>query len=180
MISILPINHETTHLRLRKLRATDVDDVFGLYATPEIMAWRGAPLFTVLDQAHELLFKWRQQEALLTGFRVGIEHRETQQLIGTAGFKHIDHIHRSGEIGYELLPAFWNKGYMTEALKPLIAATAKHFNLHTVSANIEPNHMASRRVLEKLGFVQEAFFRENYFYERWWDSAIWIKHMVKR
>jgi ribosomal-protein-alanine N-acetyltransferase len=141
------------------------------------MAWRGAAVFTSPDETQALLFHWRRIEARQTGFRIGIEHKQTAQLIGTAGFKHINHTHRSGEIGYELLPAYWNRGYMTEALKPIIELTAAHYHLHTVTANIDPAHTASKRVLEKLGFVQEAHFRENYFFERWWNSAIWVKHI---
>lgn len=171
------LHHQTTHLLLRPLRVADTDAIFAFYAAPEMMAWRGAPVFTQRSEAEALMFGWRKLEALQRGFRVGIEHKATGTLIGTAGFKHIDHTHRSGEIGYELLPQYWNHGYMTEALQPLLAQTAAYYNLHTVTANIDPRHIASKRVLEKLGFVQEAHYRENYFFERWWDSAIWVKHV---
>lgn len=171
------LHHQTPNLLLRPLRAADAPAIYTFYSTPEMMAWRGAAVFTTPDEAEALLFHWRKLEALQRGFRVGIAWKETGQLIGTAGFKHIDHTHHSGEIGYELLPAFWNRGYMTEAMQPLIAQTAARYQLHTVTANIDPGHTASKRVLEKLGFVQEAHYRENYFFERWWDSAIWVKHL---
>lgn len=176
MISILHNSYETTHLRLRALCTADTAAVFSFYASPEMMAWRGAPIFTQLSEAEKLLFEWRRLQAQQTGFRLGIELRETQQLIGTAGFKHINHQHRRGEIGYELLPEFWNRGYMTEALQPLLSVAFTELQLHTITANIDPNHIASKRVLEKLGFVQEALFHENYFFDRWWDSAIWVLH----
>jgi ribosomal-protein-alanine N-acetyltransferase len=35
--------------------------------------------------------------------------------------------------------------------------------LHSVEAQIHPANIGSRRVLEKLGFVQEGYFRENYY-----------------
>lgn len=140
------------------------------------MAWRGKPVFGHRDEVEAMLFGWRKQEAEGTGMRLGLVLRETDELIGTVGLKHISTQHRSAEIGYELLPAFWNRGYMTEALQVLLAYAFEVLQLHTISANIDPGHVASRRVLEKLGFVREAHFRENYFFERWWDSAIWVKH----
>jgi ribosomal-protein-alanine N-acetyltransferase len=175
VISILQNNHETKHLRLRALCTADTAAIFSFYTSPEMMTWRGAPVFTQLSEAEKLMFEWRRLQAQQTSFRLGIELRETQQLIGTAGLKHINHQHRRAEIGYELLPEFWNRGYMTEALQPLLSVAFDELQLHTITANIDPNHIASKRVLEKLGFVQEALFRDNYFFERWWDSAIWVK-----
>jgi ribosomal-protein-alanine N-acetyltransferase len=47
--------------------------------------------------------------------------------------------------------------------------------LHSVEAQIDPANRASRRVLEKLGFVQEGYFRENYYdpvEARFTDTAV--------
>jgi [ribosomal protein S5]-alanine N-acetyltransferase len=175
VISILQNNHETKHLRLRALCTADTAAVFNFYASTEMMSWRGAPVFTQLSEAEKLMFEWRRLQAQQTGFRLGIGLRETDELIGTAGLKNISTQHCSAEIGYELQPEFWNRGYMTEALQPMLSFVFDELQLHTITANIDPNHIASKRVLEKLGFVQEALFRENYFFERWWDSAIWVK-----
>jgi [ribosomal protein S5]-alanine N-acetyltransferase len=175
VLPISNITHHTPNLLLRPLRASDSEKLFALYADVRVMEWRGLPVFTAADETEQLLFGWRKQEAEGTGMRLGIVLRETDELIGTAGLKHISTQHRSAEIGYELLPEFWNRGYMTEALQPLLDYSFNELKLHTITANIDPNHIASKRVLEKLGFVQEALFRENYFFERWWDSAIWVK-----
>ncbi|MGL5889781.1 MAG: GNAT family N-acetyltransferase [Bacteroidia bacterium] len=166
--------YETTHLQLRKLRASDSDVLFALYADARVMAWRGLPVHTSREETELLQFSWRKQEAEGTGMRFGIVLRETNVLIGTAGLKQISTQHRSAEIGYELVPEHWNEGIMTEALRPVLAHAFDVLQLHTVSANIDPEHSASRRVLEKLGFVQEGLFYENYFFERWWNSAIWV------
>lgn len=37
------------------------------------------------------------------------------------------------------------------------------FNMLDLSAVIHPENHGSRRVLEKLGFVQEGYFRESYY-----------------
>jgi [ribosomal protein S5]-alanine N-acetyltransferase len=47
--------------------------------------------------------------------------------------------------------------------------------LHSVEAVIDPANAGSRRVLEKLGFVQEGYFRESYYEShmgRFTDSAV--------
>ena len=48
--------------------------------------------------------------------------------------------------------------------------------LHSVEANVNPDNGASVRVLQKAGFVQEAHFRENYFFAgRFLDTLIFSK-----
>jgi ribosomal-protein-alanine N-acetyltransferase len=48
--------------------------------------------------------------------------------------------------------------------------------LHSVEANVNPENSASIRVLQKAGFVQEAYFRQNYFFRgRFIDSLIFCK-----
>lgn len=107
--------------------------------------------------------------------RWGILHREGQTLIGTAGIKHIDYEHKRAEISYELVPGWWNRGIMTEVLTKICSYALNDLELHSLEANIDPRHDASRRVLEKLDFKNEAHFRENWFHEGWWDSSIWVK-----
>jgi ribosomal-protein-alanine N-acetyltransferase len=44
--------------------------------------------------------------------------------------------------------------------------------LHLAEAVIDPRNIPSRGVLEKLGFVQEAHFKENHFYNgQFFDSV---------
>jgi ribosomal-protein-alanine N-acetyltransferase len=46
--------------------------------------------------------------------------------------------------------------------------------LHSIEANIAPENIASARLLEKAGFVREAYFRENLFFNgRFLDTVIY-------
>jgi [ribosomal protein S5]-alanine N-acetyltransferase len=55
---------------------------------------------------------------------------------------------------------------MPEALRAMLRYGFDRMALHRVEANVDPENLASRRVLEKLGFVQEALVRENWYHER--------------
>ena len=63
------------------------------------------------------------------------------------------------EVACALLPEFWNKGYATEAAKALMPLYFKHVpgarssGFDHASADIGLEHGASRRVLEKSGFI---------------------------
>jgi ribosomal-protein-alanine N-acetyltransferase len=47
-------------------------------------------------------------------------------------------------------------------------------NLHSIEANVNPANERSKKVLEKIGFKREAYFRENYlFNKKFLDSIIY-------
>lgn len=58
------------------------------------------------------------------------------------------------EVSYFLDPSFWNQGLMTEAMGRLISAFRKTGNVKTVNAEVFVENVASRALLEKVGFKQ--------------------------
>ena len=64
------------------------------------------------------------------------------------------------EIGYQLLPEFWGRGYATEACIALLEAcrlSRPHFAPFTslyIDGVVSPDHPASMKVLEKAGLKQ--------------------------
>ncbi len=76
---------------------------------------------------------------------------------GLAGFKGVPNEQASTEIGYGIDPAYQNRGYMSEAVKTLVAWALDHPFCGRVTATAVENP-ASRCLLEKLGahLVSEA------------------------
>ena len=96
------------------------------------------------------------------------------KLIGSIGFWHTVPEHHRAELGYILHPDFWNQGIVTEALQAVLKYGFEKMKLHSVEASVNPENVASIRVLEKHGFVREAYFREDYFYDgKFYDSAVY-------
>lgn len=66
------------------------------------------------------------------------------------------------------------QGIMFEAIQKVTAFGFDSMKLHSIEANINPENMASKKLLEKAGFTKEAHFKENYFFNgRFIDSAIY-------
>jgi ribosomal-protein-alanine N-acetyltransferase len=166
---------KTERCNLTWLSSRDRAFVHRLFSDKQVQEFRGAPLFTTMEEAEQQLWQWKKKFAMREGIRWGIQHREGQTLIGTVGLKHIDYVHWRTEMSYELVPGWWNRGIMTEVLTKVCSYALNELQLHSIEANIDPRHSASRRVLEKLDFRNEAHFRENWFHEGWWDSSIWVK-----
>lgn len=95
-------------------------------------------------------------------------------LIGSIGFWRIIKQHYRAEIGYMLHHDHLNKGLMTEAVRAVIDFGFNKMQLHSIEAHINPSNAASAALLTKMGFVREAYFKEDYFFRgKFIDSAIY-------
>ncbi len=81
---------------------------------------------------------------------------------------------QNARIGYWIGSPHAGRGYMTEAIAACLRLAFGPMGLHRVCANTMPANAASRRVLERNGFVKEGF-SERYLQIRgvWEDHERW-------
>ena len=78
------------------------------------------------------------------------------------------------EIGYAMKPEYWGNGFMQEALTKVVEFGFNEFCLHNIEGNVNPANVSSIKLLEKLGFKKEAYFREDFLYNgKFLDTAIY-------
>lgn len=81
---------------------------------------------------------------------------------GSIGLFRGDNIHRcTAEMGYYVAEPYWGKGVATQAVCDACAFAFASTDLLRVYAEPFSDNAASRRVLEKAGFVQEGILRSN-------------------
>jgi len=86
-------------------------------------------------------------------------------------------------IGYSITPADQGKGYATEAVAAVVCALFDEAHLHRISAGIDPENFASRRLLEKLGFRYEGRSVQSVLVRGVWvddDRFALLAHEYKR
>jgi len=76
-------------------------------------------------------------------------------MIGACGFNDVNRQHKKMEIGYWLLPAYFGKGIMTEAVPSIIKYAFSSMDIHRVEAVVETGNDDSTRLLRKLNFIYE-------------------------
>lgn len=81
-----------------------------------------------------------------------IELKENNEFIGWCGFGYLDHDKSEYEIYYTLKRKYWGKGLATEASRALIDYIFTKTPITKLVAVVKPNHIASQKVIEKLGF----------------------------
>ena len=155
---------ETPRLRLRLLRTSDSEDVFQVLSNPVAVKYYG-------QQPHKDLAHTRKQYVdVMIGrhkfrdaasFVVTLKEADGDKYIGHINAVQFDRLFKFAEIAYILNPAYWGKGYGTEAVGRVVQFLVEDMKLHKIRAGFFAKNIASKRVLEKVGFTQEGYLRDN-------------------
>jgi len=174
---------ETKRLILRELRLTDCQDIVRFAADSAInhnLAFgdlereEGARKYlkkAVADsQARADMGETRHS------FKLAILLKPDRDFIGSCWLDITEPMHKRGSIGYFIEQSHWGKGLATEAIQALVAYGIDTLKLHRIEATVDADHLASRRVLEKAGFVREARMRQKRRRAAvWTDSSLYAK-----
>lgn len=146
-----PLQIETTRLCLVQPQPTDAALIFERYASdPDVTRLLGWPRHQSLADTQAFLrFSAAEWERWPAGPYL-IRARDDGRLLGSTGFG-FDSPHHA-VTGYVLAKDSWGKGYATEALGAIVSM-AERIGVTQLRALCHPDHAASRRVLEKCGFV---------------------------
>jgi RimJ/RimL family protein N-acetyltransferase len=107
------------------------------------------------------LCKSNQKENPRKNYNLGITISSENKLIGGSGIRITDQRNLIGNIGFCLNRNYWGKGYATEAATGLLGFGFEELNLHRIYAICDPENVASKRVLEKIGMKYEGHLRQN-------------------
>lgn len=166
----------TPRLLLRQIMETDAAALFSLRSDERVMRYFDAPMMQSEEEACAFLAKSQASFEEGGGILWAISLLEDAAMIGTITIWRIDKTHFRGEMGYLLHPDFQGKGLMSEAMQAVLRYGYDTLNLHSMEANVNPNNQASITLLERNGFVREAYFRENYFFNgKFLDTAVYSR-----
>ncbi len=167
---------ETSRLLLRRVNIGDAEEVFQLRSNPETMKYVPRPLAETIDDALHHINLFDAKIIANEGINWAISLKNSPDLIGIIGLFRIMPDHFRSELGYMLLPEFQGNGFLTEAVFKVLEYGFEVMNLHSVEAIIDPENIASARVLEKNDFVREAHLKENEFFDgKFLDNVIYSK-----
>ncbi len=146
---------ETERLLLRKFQLSDLESHHRhITSDPEVaktMLWQANP-----DPAHAEQVLKRILAGYETGnsYRWAIVRKVDDAYLGTVSLLRLDGHQRSCAFAYMLGKAFWNRGYMTEALKAVLRFAFETLELDRVETDHFLNNPASGAVMGKAGMKQ--------------------------
>jgi RimJ/RimL family protein N-acetyltransferase len=137
----------TTRLRLRTWTPGDAPFIFSLYSDPLVMRYVTAPW--VSEARADLAVARATENQALRGYCLWAVEDDTG-LVGACGLVYQES-EDAPELGYHFRPAAWGRGYATEAAAAVLAYAHGTLGLPRIVAATEPAHVASQRVLLKIG-----------------------------
>lgn len=147
------------HYTLRQIQADDIGIVYQGLSDPEVIKYYALSYDSL--EATKVQMQWFEQiVAEDQGIWWGIARADNNELVGACGFYDWDHTHRSTELGYWLLPAYWGNGIMKASLPIIMRYALDVMKVHRIHADVETENPASWQLLEKLGFTREGMLRD--------------------
>lgn len=154
---------KTERLILEPFSKKHSPGMFELWLNPEMSRYSGPvsdfwgnpiemPAASPLESDKILDFFIRHQEQG-TAFRWAIMLKDESEFTGAVGFNSLG---QCSEIAFHLQPRFWGKGIMSEAYH---AATST-FGSPSIDAYVDPENLASIRLIHRLRFTQTGESKE--------------------
>lgn len=144
---------QTERLTLREFEREDAEVVFQLATDERINRFTCDDIVpSSVEETRRLIVDiyhrdYRQHRC----GRLAMVERSSGRVIGFCGLKYLPDLGET-DLGYRLLPEFWNQGFATEAARAVLKDGQQRLKIDApVAFVLEPN-LASRRVLEKLGW----------------------------
>ena len=155
----------TERLQLRPLRESDAARLLDIRSRHDVMRYHSSGPWKEIAQAEQLIARDIAAMAVGEHLRLALVLAGEEEIIGNCCLFHLDAQSRRAEVGYDLHPDHWRRGYMNEALQALLGYGFRELDLNRIEADIHPDNLASANTLEKLGFVREGLLRERWIVE---------------
>lgn len=162
---------ETKRLILRPISKEDITFIYELFKRPETNEYSQYPNVSSKKEA-EKLYEDFMKPGKPSRFRLIIELKGKGVPVGTIGLHDYSEKHKRAEIGYDLLQEYWGNGFTTEAVKEIVRYSFINLCLRRLEATVNPENLASIRILTKNKFRYEGRLRKKFFYRGSWHDEL--------
>ena len=165
---------ETPRLILREYTEDDTPAVLAYQRDPRYLRYYPWEQRTLEDTQRfvRTFIDW-QSESPRRRFQLAVLLRESGALIGSCGVRRKPDDDTEADIGFELSPEQWGRGYATEAATAMMDFAFGELGLRRLSSWCIAENAASARVLEKIGMSLEGrLIAAERFKGRDWDTLL--------
>jgi ribosomal-protein-alanine N-acetyltransferase len=175
-----PLELHTERLILKVLDPSFAPQVLGYYVRNQafLKEWSPAAVDTFYTLEYQREHLQAELDLMNDGrmLRLWLFRKQDaafERTIGNVGFNNIVRgAFQSCHLGYQIDAQESGQGLMTEALRTAIAYMFEERKLHRIEANVMPRNHRSRRVVQKLGFVEEGLAQKYLKINGVWEDHI--------
>ena len=150
---------KTDRLLFRQFEYTDLENVFKGLSHPDVIKYYGVS-YPTLEATQEQMIFFSDLEKNETGIWWAVCSLDNKTFYGAGGLNSLSKEHRKAEIGFWLLPEFWVKGIMTEAMPKICEYGFVTLGLHRIEGFVETENKNCINTMQKLDFQLEGTMRE--------------------
>ena len=155
-------NIKTSRLHLRQITEADLENIFSGLSHPEVIKYYGVN-YSSLEDTWQQLEWYAELERTHSGIWWAIILAESHRFCGALGYNNLSREHKKAELGFWLLPEYWGRGYVQEALEVVLEYAFQKLKLHRIEAFVETENISSQKALQKQHFQQEGILRDSEF-----------------
>ncbi|WP_293935830.1 GNAT family N-acetyltransferase [Iodobacter sp.] len=163
---------ETPRLILKSLTEADRGFFTQLYQHPETMKYVGDPISAdeINEKFNSRLAAWNKHS--VHRLCLVIFDKANHTPVGVTGFMAKWLPYQQAEVGYLLHPSQQGKGYGKESLQAVLQFAFNDCLLHKITATVTEGNIASSKLLENSGFIQEGRIRDNFKLNQQWHNDL--------
>ena len=153
----------TSRLFLRNISTEDRDFIFSQFSNEKVNQYLfDAEPLTNIQEADEIINFYIQLEPKECN-RWNLVRKDDGANLGTCGFHCWDKSTGCCDIGYDLFPDYWGKGYMSEAISAALEFAKNEMDVKKINACIYIENVDSIKLAEKLGFIFHGKMKDEIF-----------------
>lgn len=146
---------ETERLALRTWSLADAADGFRIWSDPAVMRYISYGKPQTLERTRQWLGRMIAHQQRYGFCYWAVVEKASHQLLGSCGMAHYLDSGPTIDFGYTLARSHWGRGLASEAAGAALRYAFEKLHLTELVASVDERNAASRRVLEKIGFVFE-------------------------
>lgn len=150
----------TDRLVLRPLRESDLPHMQRYATRPEFYRYNPIEEQTP-DSVANFLKKELEKQRLEDRQVFALEPSGVDFIVGTVRIEVQAAQHAHGDLGYALDSEYQGRGYMSEAVRRVLAFGFDQFRLNRIWATCDVDNAPSRRLLERVGMTREGTMRQD-------------------
>lgn len=155
----------TERLILRRPHIKDVDEMFKYRSDKELMRYIPHRYVTERTQVEEVIQRMDNLLDTNQGINWAITLKGDDTIMGLVSYVSFNLAHHRAETGYILHTPHHGTGVMMEAFNAILDHGFNVWGLHSIEAVVNADNIASKRLLEKRGFTNDAFFRDYLYHD---------------
>lgn len=170
---------ETDRLMLREIKLDDGPEMLENWASDDkmtsYMSWSS---HKNLKETRAVIHKWVEKYSRPLGFNWVIQIKETKELIGNIEVISTNASQQLCQVAFCIGSKWWNRGYTTEALKPVLKFLLNDVGFYVVEAQYLAENPAAGKVLMKAGMTKDGVMRKRYMGKNRPMELVMIRYSV--